>query len=282
MDVGERTNNLNEMIKETIEIEQREESDHDFFYYDNSHQEKSAMAKHLKRKVKPYTSSRKKTRNFLSNIAYTGVKDEDFYDNNFIFDTFTLLTKNLNPFSLERKVADVKNRDIIYMFWDECVEKTFYRHICERDNFLYLNGKNVLYPGLAEIVMDYINKTPVNIIRLRKCLQRNKNTVQLVYSRCYPEIYSLIDKKGIGIQGEFLLAFKSWKDKKKFQLQQQQQQQQDQQTSDVEVKEEDLKLEEKLLEKRGKRKVLVAKNEGLKVSKKKKKVFVDDLPYGVD
>ena len=178
------------------------------------------MAKHLKRKVKPYTSSRIKTINFLSNISYNNVKEEDFYDNNFVFDTFTLLTKNPNPFSLERKIADAKYCEIIYIFWEECVEKTFYRHICERDNFLYLNGENVLYPRLAEVIMDYVNEDPASIIKLRRCLQK---IVQFIYSRCYPEIYLLIDKHGIEIKGEILLAFKPWKDKKKFQQPQQQQ-----------------------------------------------------------
>ena len=119
---------------------------------------KSTMARHLKRKVKPYTSSRIKTRNFLSNIAYNGVKEQDFLDSNFVFDTFALLTKNLNPFLLKRKIADVKNREIIYMFWEECVKKTFYRHICERENFLYLNGKNVHHPPSAEIVLRYVDR----------------------------------------------------------------------------------------------------------------------------
>ena len=41
-------------------------------------------------------------------------------------------------------------------------------------------------------------------------------TVQFVYSRCFPEIYSLIDKCGINLKGEFLLTFKAWKDKKKY------------------------------------------------------------------
>ena len=51
------------------------------------------MKKHLKRKVKPYTSSRIKARNFLSNISCTVVKSEDFVDNNFTFDIIALLTK---------------------------------------------------------------------------------------------------------------------------------------------------------------------------------------------
>ena len=67
------------------------------------------MAKHLKRRIKSYTNSRVKMRNFLSSISYTGVKSEDFVDNNFTFDTITLINKNINPFSLEQKIVDAKN-----------------------------------------------------------------------------------------------------------------------------------------------------------------------------
>ena len=102
------------------------------------------------------------------------------------------------------------------MVWDECIEKTFYTHICENDNFIYLNGKNVLYSKTAKIVLDYLNKETSNIVRLRKCLQNHMKTIQFAYSRCFPEIYSLIDKRGINLKREFLFTFKLWKDKKKF------------------------------------------------------------------
>ena len=96
---------INEIIKNgVIEMEQKPERDHDFFYLDDANQNKSTMAKHLKRRIKPYTSTRIKARNFLSNVAYSGVKSEEFVDNNFVFDIITLLTKNINPFSLERKI----------------------------------------------------------------------------------------------------------------------------------------------------------------------------------
>ena len=45
---------------------------------------------------------------------------------------------------------------------------------------------------------------------------KNMKTVQFVYSRCFPEIYSSIDKRGIHLKGELLLSFKAWKGKKKF------------------------------------------------------------------
>ena len=73
-----------------------------------------------------------------------------------------LVAKNLNPFSLERKIFDVKKTEMIYMFWDECSEQTFHKHICQKDNFMYLNGKNILYPCAAEIVWEYIKKDEKN------------------------------------------------------------------------------------------------------------------------
>ena len=97
-------------------MDQKPENDHDFSFLEEPNQnQESVLSKHLKRGIKPYTSSRIKTRNFLSNISYTCVKSEDFADNNFTFDTITLLTKNINPFSLEQKIVDAKNRDTAYM-----------------------------------------------------------------------------------------------------------------------------------------------------------------------
>ena len=168
----EKVQKMNQILKDAVIVmEQKPEKDHDFSFLEEPNQkQESVIAKNLKRRIKPYTSSRIKTRNFLSNISYTGVKSEDFVDNNFTFDTITLLTKNINPFPLERKFVDTKNRDVIYMLWDECIEKRFYKHICEKYNFVYLNSKNVLYTKTAQIVLDYLNKDASNIVRLRKCL----------------------------------------------------------------------------------------------------------------
>ena len=113
----EKVQKMNQMLKDTvIEMEQKPEKDHDFSFLEEPNQNKeNVMSRHLKRRIKPYTSSRIKTRNCLSSISYTGVKSDDFADNNFMFETITLLTKNINPFSLERKIVDAKNRDIIYI-----------------------------------------------------------------------------------------------------------------------------------------------------------------------
>ena len=51
--------------------------------------------------VKPYTTTRIKTRSYLSNVAFNGVVQEDPYNRNFVFDISVLITKNLNHFSLK-------------------------------------------------------------------------------------------------------------------------------------------------------------------------------------
>ena len=90
----------------------------------------------MTKKIKPYNTTRTKSRNFLSNISYNGVKEEDLFGRNFVFDVYTLVTKNINPFLLERKIFDVKNREMICMFWEECNKPSFYKHIWKPENFL--------------------------------------------------------------------------------------------------------------------------------------------------
>ena len=224
------------------------------------------MAKHLKRRVKPYTSSGIKTRNFLSNISYTGVKSEDFADNNFTFDTITLLTKNINPFVH----FSMQKIETLYICCGMSALKRYFTNTSvKNDNFIYLNGKNVLYCKTKEIVLDYLNKRTSNIVRLKKCLQNDMKTIQFAYSRCFPEIYSLIDKRGINLKSEFLLTFKLWKDKKKFSTTStNEKKSEDEQPLEKKI-EEDEKLIKQLQEKKLKRKVPAEKNTALKEEAKR-------------
>ena len=75
---------------------------------------------------KRYTTTHIKSRNFLSNIAYVEIRKEDFYNENFIFDVYLVVTKNLNPFSLDRKLADKNKYEMIYMLWKKCMLRNFY------------------------------------------------------------------------------------------------------------------------------------------------------------
>ena len=107
--------------------------------------------------------TRIKSRNCSSNISYTGINKKYFYDENFILDIFVLLVKNLNPFSLSRKVSDKTKHEMVYMIWRECIPVDFYRYICEENNFIYLNGRDVAHLGVLEIVGKFIDQKKENL-----------------------------------------------------------------------------------------------------------------------
>ena len=112
------------------------EEDLSFFFSNNASQPKKKR-KYETTKRKSYNTTRIKSRNFLTNILYTGVKEEDLFDGTFAFDVYTLTTKVINPFLLKRKIFDVKDREMISMFWEECSEPVFYKQIFQLKNFFY-------------------------------------------------------------------------------------------------------------------------------------------------
>ena len=44
---------------------------------------------------------------------------------------------------------------MVYMLQEKWIPESSYGFICQADNFIYLNGQNVLYPKTAEIVFQY-------------------------------------------------------------------------------------------------------------------------------
>ena len=135
----------------------------------------------------------------MINISYNGVKEEDLFDRSFVFHTDVLTTKNINHFFLKKKkIFDVKDREIINIFSEDYNEPSFYKHISQLENFLYLNGKNVIYPRVAEIAMNYIEAIDKNFDKLKRKLIENKKIFQFVYSNIYTEVYNIVEKKRCG------------------------------------------------------------------------------------
>ena len=81
---------------------------------------------------------------------------------NFCFDMYVLKTKYINPFSLECKINDQVKHEMIYILWKVCMPDDFYKFICKKENFSYLNSKNVLHPKVSDIVWNYINENENN------------------------------------------------------------------------------------------------------------------------
>ena len=160
-----------------------------------------------------YSPTRIKSRNFLSNIFYTGISKNGVYNENFILDVYELLVKNLNPFSLSRKITDKTKHEMVYMFWRECIPSEFYRYICEEKNFIYLNGRDVGQPGVLEIVGGFIDGGKQNLRLLQEHLARFKDFCLQVYSHVFPEIYTTSEKRGFDLKSNFHILFQAYRDK---------------------------------------------------------------------
>ena len=112
-----------------------------------------------KKKKKKRESIKQQTRNFLTYIANTRLKNDDFANRNFILDVFILLLQNLDPFSVDRKLISQNDQQMIYMLWEKRVPSSFYQFICQMKNFMYMNGLEILHPKVTEIVMQYVKSS---------------------------------------------------------------------------------------------------------------------------
>lgn len=117
------------------------------------------------------------------------INKEDFYNENFIFDFYLLVTQNLNPFPLNKKLTDENKHEMIYMIWKECMPQKFYKISAKKKNFLYLNGKNILQPKVLERFLWFLKEDEENFKDLRNNLSSYKNIFQYVYSNVFTEIY---------------------------------------------------------------------------------------------
>ena len=207
---------FNNLVEATLQVENKEikaetetDNNNETIDMDESAKNQDFFQDNKAIKVK-YTTTRIKSRNFLSNIAYVGINKEDYYNKNFIFHIYLLVTKNLNPFSLDRKLAHKTKYEMVYMLWRECMPIEYYEFICEEKNFLYLNEKNVLQPSVLQIIAEFTEKDVKNYRSLQNNVSRYKNIFQYVYSNDYPEIYCSTKKRGFDLKRNFHIMFKTY------------------------------------------------------------------------
>lgn len=92
------------------------------------------MKKKRNKSLKPYNTNGIKAGNFLTNISYNGLMEEDFYNRNFVFGIYVLLAKTLYSFSVEHKIQDSMNQEMLHMLWSEFIPEAFFKHICKNEN----------------------------------------------------------------------------------------------------------------------------------------------------
>ena len=164
---------------------------------------------------KKYNTTRIKARNFLTNTAYSQLKNDDFANANFILDVFILLVQNTNVFPVDRKFSSQNDQQMIYMLWEKCVPSSFYKFLCQTKNFMYMNGLEVLHPKVTEIVMQYLKSDPKSIEEFIVYFNKFQQIYQYACSMLFVKFSVQNQKCGIDSRAFFMLHFKDWQDKKR-------------------------------------------------------------------
>ena len=109
---------------------------------------KKAAVRALSRKR--YSTSKIKSRNFLTNIAYRRCKTSDFNNGSFFIDVYSFLLQNLYPLMIDRKFDSENHRQCVKMLWQKCLlQQYIFRYIFLYDNFLALTQMEITYQKLV-------------------------------------------------------------------------------------------------------------------------------------
>ena len=98
---------FNNLVQQMLQDKDESAKNQDFLQNNNVIEKKFIL--------RLYTTTKIKARISLSNIAYNSVNDLTTLNRNFCFDVYVLVTKNLNPLSLEREITDQSKNESTYM-----------------------------------------------------------------------------------------------------------------------------------------------------------------------
>ena len=170
--------------------------------------------KKLRKEKTPYSPTKVKARNFLSNISYRRILKGDFFKVNFIIDVITYLILDLKPFFLHDTFADADDREMILMLWNQCLPKSYYNYVKKPEIFEYLLNQNVCYRGVNAIVKQFVSQLG-NWTEIKNYFNEDYSNYQYIYSMLFPKYYSQNKKPGLKNKIKFALAYERWREGKK-------------------------------------------------------------------
>ena len=190
--------------------------DQSFFQDNNDDPKKIKKEKKQKtvRKAKtPYSPTKIKARNFLSNIAYKRICEKDLSNICFIIDVFSFITMDLKPFFLSHCYFDVEDREMIKMLWEECISQGYYYYVKKLENFEIINSTKAAFKDVKKIVQNYLTQ-PNTWSEIIRYFSSYYGIYQYVYSLLFPKSYA---NTSMGQQNKikFFLCFERWRAQKR-------------------------------------------------------------------
>ena len=152
----------------------------------------------------PYSSTKIKARNFLSNISYRRISDEDF-----IVDMLSYILLHLKPFFLNTTYSDREQQDMVKILWEKCLPNRFYEHVKHPKNFEILNSGKLNFNQAKQIVYSYVQQLDI-WQELVKYVAKNQSIYQYIYSLLFPLNYLESNQYGIKVRNGLSLCYFEW------------------------------------------------------------------------
>ena len=137
-----------------------------------------------KRSFNSYSPTKVKARNFLTNISYNRVKDEDFNSRSFIIDCYSFILLYLNLFYLDWKFENSLEKDYVEVLWQLQIPSDFYVFISRTENCKILNKLKLKFQETSEIVKTYADDL-IGYQQLQKSFKQNAKVIQYVYANLF-------------------------------------------------------------------------------------------------
>ena len=144
----------------------------------------------------------------MTNVCYTGIKQNDYSNKSFVIDIFSFLILYFNPFNLERKFETPIERDYVNVLWTYLMPETLYSFISKNDNVKALNKTRVKFQHAVEIIKQFIEEESIrkqeqqfNI--LKEYLTKYLKIYQFIFGNLFPRYFGKIDDYGIQSKIEF-------------------------------------------------------------------------------
>ena len=174
--------------------------------------DKEFLIKERKEKKK-YSSTKVKARNFLTNISYNGIKNNDYENKTFVIDIFAYLILYFNPYSVNGKFETEIERTYVNILWSQLLPQSFYTFVSKKDNIQILNKKNAKFQDAVEIVklyteIDSLEEDKYELIKnyLRKYLIM----YQFIFSNLFPKYYGKFNNRGVKNNIEFNSIYENY------------------------------------------------------------------------
>ena len=191
-----------EMVVESSEVNGNQ-LDQNFFQDNNDIPNKR---KKVRKAKTPYSPTKIKARNYLSNLAYRRICDKDLLNVSFIIDMLCYICMDLKQFFLNTTYSEQESRDMIQMLWGECLPKGFYEHIKKPENFELLNSERLTFKHAKNIVHAYV-QLPDVWSGMACYVSEHHSNYQYVYSLLFPKSYLQRNKYGQQSRIKFALSF---------------------------------------------------------------------------